>query len=702
MNLGSALCFFAAVFNAGLAVAVVLRRHRSAGGWFFTLGMLVLAAECFFAGRTLSASSVPEIQAASESLLRTGVLIPFTWIGFSLTYLRGDWKYYLKRWWLPVTMALLVPVALTTGVAGDLLTVEISTAESWQARFKPAAIGINATILLAAIAVLYNLERTLSGAVGTNRWKIKFALLGIGVVFGPRIYTRSHALIFYGVDAHCAFVDAGGVLVGGVLMLIAFLRQGFATTDLYLSRSVIQSSVTLILAGGYLLAVGVFAKWAAALGGGIQLPALIMLSGGASLAILLMSDRLRQKLRSFVERNFRRPHHDSRGLWSAFTALLSGASDQRSYAASAANLLAGPFQVLSVTVWIHDEGADSLVPAASTATPDGGSPDGPTGALSPAGPLLEALRAAGKPFDLETLAEHRLDPLRAAAPGRFPKGGHRFCLPLLAGDRVLGAVTLADRVNGQPYSAEDLDLLHCISDQIAAGLLRFQLTEEVARSREFEAFQAMSTFLVHDLKNAASSLTLMLKNLPVHFDNPDFRRDALQALGSSVSRINQITSRLGTLRKKLEVKAVETDLNALIREVLTSVPLPENIQLVQELQPVPPVPADPELMGNAVTNLLINAREAMPPGGGRITVETSVNGKQAIISVADSGCGMSPAFVRNSLFRPFQTTKNTGLGIGMFQCRAIVHAHSGSLQVESEPGEGTTIRVLLPLQPSVS
>jgi len=701
MNFGSIISYTAAILSAGLAVVVLFRRHRSAGGWFFAAGMLVLAAESVFAGLSLSDSGPADLQTACQSLVQIGALVPFTWIGFSLTYLRGDWKYYLQKWWLLLALALALPAAIAAGLAGDLLTVENPGKEGWSAHFHPAATGISAAVLLAAIAVLYNLERTLSGAVGTNRWKVKFALLGIGVVFGAKIYTRSHALIYHGVDAHCAFVDAGGVLVGSILMLMAFLRQGFAATDLYLSRTVLQSSVTLILAGGYLLVVGICARWAASLGGGIQLPALIMLTGGASLAILLMSDRLRQRLRSFVERNFRRPHHDSRTMWSAFTTLLSGAGDQRTYAAAAANRIAESFQVLSVTVWLHDPGTDSLLPVASTGTHDAAAAEG-QGGLAPAPPVLDALRLAGKPFNLEILTEPRLESLRTGAPGRFPNGGPRFCLPLIAAEKVLGVITLADRVNGQPYSAEDLDLLGCIGDQIAAGLLRFQLTEEVARSREFEAFQAMSTFLVHDLKNAASSLTLMLKNLPVHFENPEFRRDALQALGSSVSRINQITGGLGTLRRKLEVKAAPTDLNVLVRELLTAVPIPEAITLVESYHPVPPVLADPELVGNAVTNLLINAREAIPAGGGRITVETSVQGEQAVISVADSGCGMSPGFIRNSLFRPFQTTKNTGLGIGMFQCRAIILAHGGSLHVESEPGAGTTIRIHLPLLPSAS
>ena len=92
---------------------------------------------------------------------------------------------------------------------------------------------------------------------------------------------------------------------------------------------------------------------------------------------------------------------------------------------------------------------------------------------------------------------------------------------------------LADRVGGIPYTVEEFDLLKCMGDQIAVGLLNLRLTDEITRGKELEAFQAMSAFFVHDLKNAASTLSLTLKNLPVHFDDPAFRQDVLRGMGET-------------------------------------------------------------------------------------------------------------------------------------------------------------------------
>jgi putative PEP-CTERM system histidine kinase len=268
---------------------------------------------------------------------------------------------------------------------------------------------------------------------------------------------------------------------------------------------------------------------------------------------------------------------------------------------------------------------------------------------------------------------------------------------LKAGGRVLGVFTLMDRVNAVPFTIEELDLLKCIGEQVAAGLLRFQLSEELLQSRELEAFQTMSTFFINDLKNAGSTLGLMLKNLPVHFDDPAFRRDALRGIGSTVDRINQIIQRLGTFRQKPALRCVKTDLNHLVARAVEAFPTTEGIEVIRDIQTVPAFMADPEQLESVVTNLLLNAVEAMPPAGGRITVKTTFIDDRAVLSVEDTGCGMAAAFVRESLFRPFCSTKKKGLGIGMFQCRMIVEAHRGSIRVESEPGEGTTFRILLPV-----
>jgi signal transduction histidine kinase len=150
------------------------------------------------------------------------------------------------------------------------------------------------------------------------------------------------------------------------------------------------------------------------------------------------------------------------------------------------------------------------------------------------------------------------------------------------------------------------------------------------------------------------------------------------------------------LRNKLELKPVESDLNQLVDETIENLNGVLGVELVKQFHPLPPIIIDREQLQNVVTNLLLNARDAVSRGG-QIRVETSQCDGRAVLSVVDNGCGMSPEFVRNSLFRPFQTTKKKGLGIGMFQSKIIVEAHRGNIQVESAPGKGTKFGVTLPL-----
>jgi signal transduction histidine kinase len=179
--------------------------------------------------------------------------------------------------------------------------------------------------------------------------------------------------------------------------------------------------------------------------------------------------------------------------------------------------------------------------------------------------------------------------------------------------------------------------------------------------------------------------------------DPEFRADALRGIGKTVSRINQLIERLGILRQKLTVEAVKLDLNSLVEQTLQDIAATPEVELEKELNPVPEVVADREQLHSVFTNLLLNARDAVMPKG-RVIVRTGTLNGWAVVTVADNGCGMSPAFLRESLFRPFKTTKKNGLGIGMFQSKMIVEAHGGNIQVESETGAGTTFRVLLPLQ----
>jgi putative PEP-CTERM system histidine kinase len=332
------------------------------------------------------------------------------------------------------------------------------------------------------------------------------------------------------------------------------------------------------------------------------------------------------------------------------------------------------------------------VAAASTARQGASS-----GAGVHTGAVLTGVQALRSWSDLDQIDDAWADEFRRLNPTTFARGGNRICIPLHVAERTIGVMVLADRVNGAIYSVEEIELLNCIGEHVSAVLMNLRFANEIAHTRELDAFRLMSAFFVHDLKNAASSLNLTLKNLPVHFDDPAFRDDALRTISNTARRIDEMIARLSALRQRPDALRVDADLNQLVDEALAKVPTMRDVTLTRELAPLPRILADREQIQSVVTNLVLNAQDAVGSEG-VIQVRTSNHGQRVMLSVADNGCGMSETFLRESLFRPFQSTKKKGLGIGLFQCRSIVQAHGGGMQVESEAGKGTTFLVTLPVK----
>ena len=154
---------------------------------------------------------------------------------------------------------------------------------------------------------------------------------------------------------------------------------------------------------------------------------------------------------------------------------------------------------------------------------------------------------------------------------------------------------------------------------------------------------------------------------------------------------------MNALGHDLRLNPAELDLNLVVTETLANLNGTLDTSLVTKFDQIPKISADRQQLQSVFTNLLLNARDAVGMNG-RITVETTRQGEWAAFSVSDNGCGMTEQFIKNSLFRPFRSTKKKGLGIGMFQSKTIVEAHHGKINVESELGVGTTFRVMLPLK----
>jgi putative PEP-CTERM system histidine kinase len=696
VNSESISAYIAAALSILLAAAGLFHRRRSFASWCFVAGMVGLGIDSALTG--ISLAETDPIRLVHWHNLGLGVksLLPGIWLCFSVTYSRGDAEESLKKWRWIIALSFLIPIAVLAGFQDRLIETATlpETGELWLS-FLPAAKVLNVVALIGTVLILMNLERTFRSAVGTMQWRIKFLILGLAIIFGARIYTRSQALVFSGHNYALTEVEAIGLLIGCVLIGVGYFRSGLAEIDVYPSRAVLHTSITIALVGGYLFFVGVLAQIVARSGraGAFQLQAFLILLGIALLAVLLLSDRFRQRVKGFVSEHFKRPQYDFREIWTRFTQSTSSAIDDSSLCAAAAKLISETFNVLSVSVWLFDEEKERLTLAASTSRSVDTSDDE---SVAFAASHLGTVKTEGV-FDLEKVKKEWGETLRSISATQFNKGGHRVCVALSAAERWLGLVILADRVSGVPYTTEEFALLKCIGDQIAASLLNLRLAEEIVFNKELEAFQTISAFFVHDLKNAASTLRLMLQNLPVHFENPDFRADALRGIGETTNNINQIIEHLGAVRDKLEFRPSELDLNALVDQAIESANGNPGVEIEKELHPLPKLIADSEQLRSVVMNLLLNARDAVGSHG-RIQVKTMERNGWATLSVTDNGCGMTADFVRQSLYRPFKTTKKKGLGIGMFQTKMVIEAHQGNIRVKSEVGKGTTFHVQLPLK----
>lgn len=703
MSLPVIFAFASALFSGALAFTVAWHERRSIAHWAFVAGMLVLAVEGVFLGLSAGAA-LPEQMLYWQNLrLFTLSLLPGTWLFFSLSYARGNHREFLAKWRFLLVAAFLIPVGLALFFRWKLFSSITLSKEGNHIVFGLGTPGIilNLLFLLGAVLILMNLERTFRAAVGTMRWRIKFMILGLGVLFVVRAYTSSQILLFRSIDISLQSVNSGALLVACLLILRSLFRVGHFDMNVYPSHSVLHNSLTILLAGIYLLLVGVFAKLVAFLGGDVSFTfkAFLMLLVLVLLTVLLLSDRVRLYTGRFVSRHFQRPLYDYRTVWRRFTEGTASCVKQVELCQATIKLVTDIFQVLSITIWLVDEKKEQLILGASTLLSEA-----KWNELKPhsrdAIELINALRNHAGPVDIDASTEIWAATLRRCHPDEFRKGGNRVCVPMIVGGEMLGLMVLGDRVGGVAFSWQDFDLLKCVGDEIGAALLNAQLSQKLLQAKELEAFQTMSAFFVHDLKNTASTLNLMLQNLPVHFDDPAFREDALRGISKTVSHINQLIGRLNLLRHDLQIRPVESDLNEVVAKALAGWEEASGVVLVKNLPALPKILLDQDQMHKVVTNLVLNAKEAVPPGG-QVRIETGQNDGWMILTVADNGCGMNPAFLDRSLFRPFQTTKKNGLGIGMFQSRMIVEAHGGRIEVESELGRGTTFRVFLPLQKQI-
>jgi putative PEP-CTERM system histidine kinase len=701
MSTSAVLSYTAAYFSVIVAAAVLLRERHSLVHRIFAAGMALLAVEEILRGISYGAVLPDDVLYWEKRILAVSTLVPAVWLAFSLTYARVDYRALLAKWKWGVLAMGIAPALLVVLFRRSLFTgfIQLDGAARWLIPLTGLGKVLELFFLAVSVLILFNLEQTIRSSVGRVRWQIKFMALGVGCLFALQIYLTSQAVLFSRLDTGFGPVSALALLAANLLFTLSILRGRALTMDVYLSAAAIRNSLTIVLAGIYLLLVGVLAHFARyfSVSSSLPLDAFIVFLALTALGVLLLSNRLRRRLRLFVSAHFRRPIYDYRAVWMDATSRTASIVNPAELSAAVCKMVSESLDILSVSVWFADDAQRRLTLGGSTALYGTRAREMAQAGKS-ASEFLQFLREHAGFIDLK---EHKLTwprEIMAAGEEFFREHRMRYAIGLQARGEMLGVLTLNDDRVGEirSLSAEDITLVETLAAQLASSLLNLKLTDRLRHAKEVETFQTVSTFFVHDLKNLASRLSLTMQNLPGNFDNPEFRADALRMISRSVSDIDDMCSRLSLLRGKLELKLDPCDLTLLVAQTLESFKTNLRAELRQELYPLPKVRMDAGQIHKVLTNLVLNANEAVN-GNGVISVSTVQEGSTVGFAVRDNGCGMSEEFIATSLFKPFQTTKKKGLGIGLFHSRLIVEAHHGVLEVTSSEGAGTEFRVLLPV-----
>ncbi len=553
-------------------------------------------------------------------------------------------------------------------------------------------LSLSLSLLLPAAGVVA-IEQIYRAATAATLSSIRWLSIVVGVMFLYDVVLYADAILYRAVDA--VAWDARGAAFGllAPLLAVAAARAPAWSTDLAVSRRVAYYMTSLILIGTLLVAMSIVAT-VLARGSGAWGRALWSVSLACAVVIFLLfifSSAIRRRWMVMLTKNFFRQKYDYRREWLRFIRTLSGTEDAGVDDSTAIRAVAQILGSPSGALWcLFDDGRYRL-----RATWPGGRSMSAIPAFAATDDLPAFLARTGWVVDVREWRERpqlyeslRIDPYLVDLD---PDG---LVLPLLQVDRLYGFLQLARPPGLGVVGFEDRDLLKTAGRQIAVHLSQQGLERRIAESQRFEAFNRLTAFVMHDLKNVASQLQLVVQNAPRHKHKREFVDDALATVAASVERMHRLLQQLQTdaTAEHPALLELEDIANKVALRASGRTPVPK----VRVLDGPLLVRADRERLMAILEHAVRNAQDATGEDGSVVLELDSVH-SLPVLRVVDTGKGMSEEFVQQRLFRPFQSTKGSrGMGIGAFQIQQYMRSISGDVHVRTTPGEGTCFTLSFP------
>ena len=687
-------CFLSA--GGALLLGGVLVRKKTANPIFVPLSLL-MALVAWIHGINGVGLLVPEYLLTWKKLVLFGELFfPSTLAYVNYTFQRdifshSDADNHFLLWVLMTTGAVLSSIVLF--LWSESMMRVTSNGEVVFARL--AGIGLWGFILLALVVGLSQLEQILRSTRDPLRFQMKFVLIGLGGLAGISVAQASQLLLLPVWKQ--AFPWVGGIATCLSLILMAF---GLARWRIYdfsqkvqVSHQALYTSLTFLLVGGYLILVGIVARVIQDTGWeiGEALGALFLFMAAIALAVILVSRQARAELQQFVGRHFFRTKYDYKKTWLEITEAFSSCACAEEIWDRYLEWLSCTFGAPRVTIWkcFDVDGRFHQIRTINTQEPPH--------PLQESHTLIQEIKLKKEPFLLDR-SQAEEDGLEEF----FQRTDAHLCVPLVHKRALLGFCTLSKELHDRTYDQDDCDLLRAIAHHVTMLLIQFQLQEERSASAKWEAVHKFSGFYLHDLKNLASSLSMVVQNADRHGHDPEFQASAMQTVRKTSQRVMDLMAKLATQSKGLsdggnkDKQLAAVDMNVLIHDMLQGLNGSGCHHNFNAQADLPKLRLEVESIKQVLLNVILNARQAMNEKGS-IDIATRSMGKRVKIEIVDTGPGI-PISRLESLFQPFQSSKKTGLGVGLYQCKQIVEDNRGTIHIESREGHGTKVILTFPTE----
>ncbi|MES2103878.1 MAG: XrtA/PEP-CTERM system histidine kinase PrsK [Pseudomonadota bacterium] len=563
---------------------------------------------------------------------------------------------------------------------------------SFPALSSEAMFGVVNTLGRVALAVIGMLlvEQLFRSTSEKGRWSIKFACLGIAGLFAYDFYLYSDAMLFRVINIH---IWAARGLVDTLtvpLLAISLARNPKWSLGIQVSRRILFHSATLFGSAVYLLIMAAAGYYLRFFGGdwGSVLQVAFLFGAAIVLLILLFSGSVRSWLKVFISKHFYNYNYDYREEWIRFTRILSGNGPglgERAIKAVAA-LVESPGGMLFIL-----KESDNCEPVAQWNMEESSAQPEPLSS-----PFCKFLEEKQWVVDLQDCQIHPDKYAGLLIPEWLLKVVRGWLvLPLVFQGRLFGFIVLEQARSRLELNWEVLDLLKIAGSQAASYLAQQESANALMVARQFESFNRMSTFMVHDLKNLVAQLSLLLANAEKHKDNPEFQKDMVDTIDNSVQKMKVLLQKLA---RGFDVEKTESlQLAELLQQAVESKSPYEPKPVLEVRDAGIMVIANWERLQRVIGHIIQNAVEATARDG-KVRVLLKRLGSAAVMEISDTGVGMSEEFIRDKLFSPFESTKLAGMGIGVFETREYIQELGGMLEVSSQPGLGTSFIISLPLQ----